>query len=66
MLRCLIGDDNARFLEAARGLLKREGVAVVGVASTGAEAAERGTIRRLLDGAGGADRAAPVNGPRGR
>jgi CheY-like chemotaxis protein len=135
MLRCLIVDDNARFLKAARGLLEREGVAVVGVASTGAEAAERveqlrpdvvlldidlggqsgfdvarqlhgdasltppriilisthaeqdyvdliaaspavgflpktalsaNAIRRLLDGAGGADRVAPVNGPRGR
>jgi DNA-binding NarL/FixJ family response regulator len=41
MLRCLIIDDNARFLDAARGLLEREGVEVVGVASTGAEAAER-------------------------
>jgi CheY-like chemotaxis protein len=41
MLRCLIVDDNTRFLDAARGLLEREGVAVVGVASTGAEAAER-------------------------
>src|SRR5690242_12472360 len=41
MLRCLIVDDNPRFLDAARGLLEREGVAVVGVASTGAEAAQR-------------------------
>jgi DNA-binding NarL/FixJ family response regulator len=41
MLRCLIIDDNARFLDAARGLLEREGVEVVGVASIGAEAAER-------------------------
>jgi DNA-binding NarL/FixJ family response regulator len=38
MLRCLIVDDNRRFLDAARGLLEREGVAVVGVASTSAEA----------------------------
>jgi CheY-like chemotaxis protein len=38
MLRCLIIDDSPRFLDAARGLLEREGVAVVGVASTGAEA----------------------------
>jgi DNA-binding NarL/FixJ family response regulator len=38
MLRCLIVDDNHRFLNAARGLLEREGVAVVGVASTSAEA----------------------------
>jgi DNA-binding NarL/FixJ family response regulator len=34
----MIVDDNRRFLDAARGLLEREGVAVVGVASTGAEA----------------------------
>jgi DNA-binding NarL/FixJ family response regulator len=38
MLRCLIVDDHPRFLEAARGLLERQGVAVVGMASTGAEA----------------------------
>jgi DNA-binding NarL/FixJ family response regulator len=37
-LRCVIVDDSARFLEAARALLEREGVAVVGVASTIAEA----------------------------
>jgi two-component system, NarL family, nitrate/nitrite response regulator NarL len=37
-LRCLIVDDNARFLEAAATLLEREGVSVVGVASNGAEA----------------------------
>jgi CheY-like chemotaxis protein len=41
MLRCLIVDDNPRFLDAARGLLWREGVAVVGTASTSAEAAQR-------------------------
>jgi CheY-like chemotaxis protein len=41
MLRCLIVDDNPRFLDAARGLLEREGVAVVGTASTSAEAAQR-------------------------
>lgn len=38
VLRCLIVDDNPRFQEAARGLLEREGITVVGVASTGAEA----------------------------
>jgi DNA-binding NarL/FixJ family response regulator len=38
MLRCLIVDDSARFLDAARGLLERQGIAVVGVASTSAEA----------------------------
>jgi DNA-binding NarL/FixJ family response regulator len=37
-LRTLIVDDNARFLEAARVLLEREGIAVVGVASTSEEA----------------------------
>jgi len=39
--RCLLVDDSPRFLAAARTLLEREGVAVVGVASTGAEALER-------------------------
>jgi DNA-binding NarL/FixJ family response regulator len=38
VLRCVIVDDSARFLEAARALLEREGVDVVGVASTIAEA----------------------------
>jgi DNA-binding NarL/FixJ family response regulator len=38
MLRCLIVDDSSHFLNAARGLLERQGIAVVGVASTGAEA----------------------------
>ena len=37
-LRCVIVDDSALFLRAARALLEREGVAVVGVAYTGAEA----------------------------
>jgi DNA-binding NarL/FixJ family response regulator len=37
-IRCLIVDDNQRFLDAARLLLEREGMAVVGVASTSAEA----------------------------
>jgi CheY-like chemotaxis protein len=40
-LTCLIVDDNADFLEAARDLLEREGIAVVGVASTSAEALRR-------------------------
>src|SRR5438270_14084372 len=52
-LRCLIVDDSPRFLAAARGLLERQGVLVVGVASTGAEAVERATELRpdvaLLD-----------------
>jgi CheY-like chemotaxis protein len=41
MLRCLIVDDSRHFLDAARGLLERQGIAVVGVASTGAEAVQR-------------------------
>ena len=38
-LRSLLVDDNARFLDAARELLEREGIDVVGVAMTGADAA---------------------------
>jgi DNA-binding NarL/FixJ family response regulator len=38
VLRCLIIDDNPRFLDAARSLLEREGITVVGVASSAAEA----------------------------
>lgn len=41
MLRCLIVDDSARFLDAARALLERQGVTVVGVASTSADALQR-------------------------
>jgi DNA-binding NarL/FixJ family response regulator len=41
LLSCLIVDDNATFLEAAVDLLEREGVAVVGVASTADEAVRR-------------------------
>ncbi len=37
-LRCLLVDDNDAFLEAASVLLEREGVTVVGVASSTAEA----------------------------
>ena len=37
-LRCLIVDDNAAFLSAARELLTRQGMRVVGLASTGSEA----------------------------
>ncbi|MFE9766360.1 response regulator [Streptomyces sp. NPDC005808] len=40
-MRCLLVDDSARFLEAARALLERGGMQVVGVASTGAEAVSR-------------------------
>jgi DNA-binding NarL/FixJ family response regulator len=41
MLRCLIVDDSPRFLDAARVLLERQGITVVGVASTGQEALQR-------------------------
>lgn len=37
-VRCLIVDDSGCFRAAASGLLARDGVTVVGVASTGAEA----------------------------
>jgi CheY-like chemotaxis protein len=37
-LRCLIVDDNPDFLDAARTLLEREGLTIVGVASTAADA----------------------------
>ena len=37
-IRCLIVDDNRSFLESARVLLEREGIAVVGVATTSADA----------------------------
>ena len=37
-IRCLIVDDNEEFLEAARTLLEREGMSVVGVATTSTEA----------------------------
>ena len=40
-LRCLIVDDNLRFLETARELLRRDGLDVVGVASNTADALAR-------------------------
>ncbi|HEY2602811.1 MAG TPA: response regulator [Thermoleophilaceae bacterium] len=40
-MRVLIVDDNAAFLAAARLLLEREGLEVVGVALTASEALER-------------------------
>jgi CheY-like chemotaxis protein len=40
-MRCLIIDDSPHFLDAARGLLERQGITVVGVASTSAEALRR-------------------------
>jgi CheY-like chemotaxis protein len=36
--RCLIVDDNAVYLREARNLLQRQGMSVVGIASTGGEA----------------------------
>src|ERR1700738_252291 len=52
-LRCLIVDDSPRFLDAARGLLERQGIRVVGVATTSAEALQQATELRpdiaLLD-----------------
>ena len=45
-LRSLLVDDNACFLAAARELLEREGIEVVGVASTIADAARlAGSLR---------------------
>jgi CheY-like chemotaxis protein len=53
VLRCLIVDDNPGFLHAASVLLEQEGIRVVGVASTGAEAVRRAAELRpdvtLLD-----------------
>ena len=40
-MRCLIVDDSATFTGAASGILEGDGIAVVGLASTAAEAVER-------------------------
>ena len=62
-MRCLLVDDNAAFLSSARTLLDRQGVMIVGAASTSAEALRlaaaaapvstatplRATVRSLLD-----------------
>jgi DNA-binding NarL/FixJ family response regulator len=40
-LRFLIVDDNKRFLETARSTLERDGIEVVGTATTAAEAVEQ-------------------------
>jgi two-component system nitrate/nitrite response regulator NarL len=40
-MRCLLIDDSPRYLRAARALLEREGVAVVGMVQTGEEALAR-------------------------
>ena len=42
-MRCLLVDDSIRFLEAARSLLERDGIPVVGVALSGTEALVRAT-----------------------
>jgi DNA-binding NarL/FixJ family response regulator len=42
----LIVDDNMRFLEAARSTLERQGIAVVGTATTTAEALQRAETLR--------------------
>jgi CheY-like chemotaxis protein len=58
-LRSLIVDDDDSFLQAARDLLERQGVVVVGVASTGDEAVLRAEALRpdvtLVDVALGGD-----------
>jgi len=41
MLRCLIVDDSSQFIAAARRWLERQGITVVGVASTAAEAVQQ-------------------------
>jgi CheY-like chemotaxis protein len=46
VLRCLIVDDNSRFLHAVRGVLEHEGITVVGVASSIAEALRKATDLR--------------------
>jgi DNA-binding NarL/FixJ family response regulator len=74
MLRCLIVDDSPRFLDAARGLLERQGVTVVGVASSSEEALRRaGELRpdvTLLDidlgGESGLELARRLHGQAGR
>lgn len=45
MLSCLLVDDSPRFLAAARAILQQQGLRVLGVASTGAEAQQ--AVRRL-------------------
>jgi DNA-binding NarL/FixJ family response regulator len=46
ILRCLIVDDSVRFLDAARALLQQQGVQIVGVASTSAEALQKAATLR--------------------
>ncbi|MBO3751942.1 response regulator transcription factor [Streptosporangiaceae bacterium NEAU-GS5] len=44
-LQCLVVDDSPYFLDAARALLERQGIAVVGVATNGPDALRR--VREL-------------------
>jgi DNA-binding NarL/FixJ family response regulator len=46
VLRCLIVDDSPRFLAAARGLLERQGVTVVGLVATAEQALELSAEQR--------------------
>jgi two-component system, NarL family, nitrate/nitrite response regulator NarL len=67
-MRCLLVDDSTRFLTAARTLLERDGIPVVGTASTGAEALARAAelapdlvlVDLDLDGESGFDLAAEL------
>ena len=45
-VRCLIVDDNRRFLRAARTLLEREGLTISGVAVTSADALRQAAALR--------------------
>jgi DNA-binding NarL/FixJ family response regulator len=45
-LRLLIADDNESFLDSARSMLERDGIEVVGTATTAAEAVE--VVRELV------------------
>ena len=45
-VRCLIVDDNRRFLRAARTLLEREGLTISGVAMTSADALRQAAALR--------------------
>lgn len=69
-MRCLLVDDSIRFLEAARTLLERDGVPVVGVAMSGPEALARAAelapdivlVDLDLDGENGFDLAVELAG----
>lgn len=69
-MRCLLVDDSIRFLEAARTVLERDGVPVVGVAMSGPEALARAAelapdivlVDLDLDGENGFDLAVELAG----